>query len=120
MWSKLQVLRGIFKKGRFFFQGGGRKLLNLQGQNLFRGASRFRGAPPCGRKPVGRLHVQIRLMRIFGLNGSVPWLTNTDGELCLFCKNSVEDVSHFLSDCSSFGDNFESIWSNLQYRPFVT
>ena len=52
----------------------------------------------------------------FGLNGSIPWLTNTDGELCLFCKNSVEDVSHFLSDCSSFRDNFESLWSNLSQR----
>ena len=61
---------------------------------------------------VSRLHVQIRLMGNFGLNGGVPWLTNTDGELCLFCKNSIEDVSHFLSDCSSFRDNFESLWSN--------
>ena len=61
---------------------------------------------------VSRLHVQIRLMGNFGLNGRVPWLTNTDGELCLVCKNSVEDVSHFLSDCSSFRDNFDSLWSN--------
>ena len=33
-----------------------------------------------------------------------------------FCKNSVEDVSHFLSDCSSFIDNFESLWSNLSQK----
>ena len=46
---------------------------------------------------VSRLHVQIRLMGNFGLNGSVPWLTNTEGEFFLFCKNNVEDVSHFLS-----------------------
>ena len=65
---------------------------------------------------VSRLHVQIRLMGNFGLNGGVPWLTNTDGELCLFCENSVEDVSHFLSDCSSFRDNFESLWSNLSQK----
>ena len=52
----------------------------------------------------------------FGLNSGVPWLTNTDDELCLFCKNSVEDVSHFLSDCSSFRDNFESVWSNLSQK----
>ena len=44
----------------------------------------------------------------FGLKVSVPWLTNTDGELCLFC-NSVEDVSHFLSEFSSFRDNFDQI-----------
>ena len=52
---------------------------------------------------VSHLHVQIRLTGNFGLNGGVPWLTNTDayGELCLSGKNSVEDVSHFLSDCSS-------------------
>ena len=65
---------------------------------------------------VSRLHVQIRLMGNFGLNGGVSWLTNTDGELCLFCKNSVEDVSHFLSDCSSFRDNFESLWSKLSQK----
>ena len=65
---------------------------------------------------VSRLHVQIRLMENVGLNGGVPWLTNTDGELCLFCKNSVEDVSHFFSDCSSFRDNFESLWSNLSQK----
>ena len=65
---------------------------------------------------VSRLHVQIRLLGNFGLNGGVPWLTNTDGELCLFCKNSVEDVSHFLSDCSSCRDNFESLWSHLRQK----
>ena len=65
---------------------------------------------------VSRLHVQIRLMGNFGSNGGVPWLTNTDGELCLFCKNSVEYVSHFLSDCSSFRDDFESLWSNLSQK----
>ena len=63
--------------------------------------------------PVSRLHVQIRLMGNFGLNGGVPRLTNTNGELCLFCKNSVDDISHFLSGCSSFRDNFECLWSNL-------
>ena len=36
---------------------------------------------------ASRLHVQIRLMGNFGLNGSVPWLTNTDAELCLFAKS---------------------------------
>ena len=65
---------------------------------------------------VSRLYVQIRLMGNFGLNGGVPWLTNTDGELCLFCKNNVEDVSNFLSDSSSFRDNFESLWSNLSQK----
>ena len=66
---------------------------------------------------VSRLHVQqIRLMGNFGLNGGVPWLTNTNGELCLFCRNSVKDVSHFLSDCPSFRDNFEFLWSDLSQK----
>ena len=65
---------------------------------------------------VSRLHVQIRLMGNFGLNGGVPWLTNTDGELCLFRKDRVEGVSHFLVDCLSFKDNFESLWSNLRQK----
>ena len=34
---------------------------------------------------VRHLHVQIKLMGNFGINGGVPWLTNTDSELCLFC-----------------------------------
>ena len=58
---------------------------------------------------VSRFYVQIRLMGNFGLNDRVSWLSNTGGELCLSCKNSVEDVSHFLSDCPSFRDNFQSL-----------
>ena len=58
---------------------------------------------------IRHLHVQIRPMRNFGINGGVPWLNNTDGEFCLLCKESVEDVSHFLSDCPNFRDNFESL-----------
>ena len=54
-------------------------------------------------------HVQIRLMGSFGINGGVPWPSNTDGELCLLCKESVEDVSHFLPDCPNFRDNGESL-----------
>ena len=65
---------------------------------------------------VSRLHVQIRLMGNFGFNDSVTWHTNTDDDLCLSCKNSVEDVSHFLSVCSSFRDNFECLWSNLSQK----
>ena len=58
---------------------------------------------------VRHFHVQIRLIGNFGLNGSVPWLTNTEGEFCLLCKESVEDVSHFLLDCPSFRVNHESL-----------
>ena len=31
---------------------------------------------------VCRLHVQIRLMGNFGLNGGIPWITNIDDALC--------------------------------------
>ena len=55
-------------------------------------------------------------MENFGINGGVPWLTNTDGELCLLCKESVEDVSHVLSDCPNFRDNLESLWSNQSHK----
>ena len=65
---------------------------------------------------VRDLHMQIRLMGNFGINGGVPWLANTDGELCLLCKESVEDISHFLSDCPNFRDNRESLWSNLSQK----
>ena len=43
-------------------------------------------------------------------------VTNTDVELCLLCKESVEDVSHFLLDCPYFRDNYESLWSNLNQK----
>ena len=51
---------------------------------------------------VSRLHVQIRVMGNFGLSGAIPWLSNTDGAHCIFCKESIEDVSHFFFDCSEF------------------
>ena len=54
------------------------------------------------------------LFHMYG--GGVLWLTNTDGELCLLCKESVEDVSHFLLDCPNFRDNRGSLWSNLSQK----
>ena len=41
---------------------------------------------------VSRLHVQIRLMENCGLNSGIPWLSNTDGAHCFFCKESIEDM----------------------------
>ena len=52
----------------------------------------------------------------FGLNGGVPWLTNTDSELFLLCKDIVEGGSHFLLDYHNFRGNCESIWSNLSQK----
>ena len=65
---------------------------------------------------VSHLYVQIRLMGNFGLSDGVTWLTNSAGELCPFCKDSVIDFSHFLVDFPSFRDNFESLWSNLSQK----
>ena len=59
------------------------------------------------------LHVQIRLAGNFGLNGGVPWLSNTEGALCFICKENVENVNHFLLECREFRNNFDSIWLNL-------
>ena len=65
---------------------------------------------------VRPFHVQIRLMGNFGINGGVPWLTNTDGELCLLCKESIEDVSYFRLYWPNFRDNRESLWSILSQK----
>ena len=65
---------------------------------------------------VGHLHVQIRLMRNSGTDGGVPWLTNTDGELCLPCKEGVGVVSRSLLDCPNFSDNREFLWSKLNQK----
>ena len=43
----------FFKKGHFFL--GGHKILNLQGQNLFRGQAGSRVPLPCGRKPASQV-----------------------------------------------------------------
>ena len=55
-----------------------------------------------------RLHVQIRLMGNFGLNGAMPWITN-----CFVCKRDTESLGHFLFDCPDFREHFDSLWSNL-------
>ena len=45
---------------------------------------------------VSQLHVQVRLMGNFGLNGSLPWLQNTDGAICFICKEDIESVTQFF------------------------
>ena len=62
---------------------------------------------------VSRLHIQVRLMGNFGLNAGVPWLHGTPGALCFICKEGLDDVNHFLWECKTFGENFQSVWSNL-------
>ena len=46
---------------------------------------------------VKHLHQQVRLIANYGLNGGVPWLRGTNGALCFFCKEEIEDCSHFFS-----------------------
>ena len=65
---------------------------------------------------VTRLHTQARLMGGFGLNGSVPWLKDTEGALCFICKEDVENTCHFFLDCPQFKENFDSVWRNLQLK----
>ena len=62
------------------------------------------------------LHVQIRLAGNLGLNGGVPWLSNTEDALCFICKENVENVNHFLLECREFRNNFDSIWLNLRQK----
>ena len=58
---------------------------------------------------VSRLHIQTRLMGNFGLNGGIPWLSNTDGAACFLCKVDIETVNHFLLDCPNFREHFDSV-----------
>ena len=60
-----------------------------------------------------RLHIQVRLPSNFGLNGCIPWLQNTDGAICFFCKEEIESVIHFLLDC---GNNIDSLWNKLKLK----
>ena len=63
---------------------------------------------------VRRLHVQVRIMGNFGLNGGIPWLTNTEGATCFVCKQDVETVNHFLLECPGFKESLDSVWDKLK------
>ena len=65
---------------------------------------------------VSCMHIQIRLMGNFGLNGGVLWHVGTNGSLCLICTEGTEDVTHFLLDCPFFKENVDSIWLNIKAR----
>ena len=55
-------------------------------------------------------------MGSFGLNGSVPWLKDTEGALCFICKEDVENTCHFFLYYPQFKENFDSVWRNLQLK----
>ena len=65
---------------------------------------------------VSRLHVQVRIMGSFGLNGGIPWLTNTKGATCFVCKQGVKTVNHFLLECPGFKENLDSLWDKLKAK----
>ena len=62
---------------------------------------------------VSRLHVQIRLLGNFGFSAELPWASKADDALCFICKESNDNLYHFLFNCPYFRDNFDSLWSNL-------
>ena len=55
-------------------------------------------------------------MENFGLNGGIPWITNTEGATCFVCKQGVETVSHFLLECPVFKENLDFLWEKLKTR----
>ena len=55
-------------------------------------------------------------MANFGLNGGIPWLTDTEGATCFVCKQGVETVNHFLLECPEFKENFDSLWDKLKTK----
>ena len=52
----------------------------------------------------------------FGLNGSLPWLHNTDSAICFICKKDIESATHLFLDCSYFRNNFELLWNKLKSK----
>ena len=55
-------------------------------------------------------------MGSFGLNGSVPWLKDTEGALSFICKEDLENTYHFFLDRSQFQGNFDYVWHKLQLK----
>ena len=53
--------------------------------------------------------MQVRIIGDFGLNGSVPWLKDTEGTLCFICKEDIKNLDHCLLECPQFKEKFSSI-----------
>ena len=68
---------------------------------------------------VSRLHIQVRLMGNFGLNAGVSWLHGTPGALCFICKEGLDDVNHFLWECKTFRENFQSVYGPIYSRKLI-
>ena len=53
--------------------------------------------------------MQVRIIGNFGLNGSVPWVKDTESTLCFICKEDIENLDHLLFECPQFNEKFSSI-----------
>ena len=49
----------------------------------------------------------------FWFSAELPWASKADDALCFICKESNDNLYHFLFDCPYFRHNFDSLWSNL-------
>ena len=51
-----------------------------------------------------------------GLNGGVPWLSNTDGALCFICKSETEDfnILHLIAQTSERNSNIKKNKSSIR------
>ena len=65
---------------------------------------------------VKYIHLQMRIIGHFGLNGGVPWLEGTSGCVCYIFQEGVEDNLHFLLDCSFLREHFSLLWSELHQK----
>ena len=59
------------------------------------------------------MHTQLRILGSFGFNRGVPWLNRTDGQLCFLCKSTTDDNLHFILDCPSSLEHFDSLFSKI-------
>ena len=44
-----------------------------------------------------------------GLNGSVPFLKDTEGKLCFICKEDIKNLDHFLLEFAQFKEKIGCI-----------
>ena len=51
-----------------------------------------------------------------GLDGGIPWITDTKGATCFVCKQGGETVNHFLLECPGFKENLDSLWDKLKTK----
>ena len=50
------------------------------------------------------------------LNCGIRSLPNTEGSLCLLCKENTQTVNRHFIDCPAIKENCSSLWSNLKTK----